>query len=322
MSEIENNTGLPESDWKRRLGMEARMYAASEAMNILQLGRVLQEAKNRMPHGEWGAWVAEYTEMSLRTAQQHMQAFAAFGVNAEIAALGKGKIFRLMSVPSDEREKLMETHNVEQMTVREIDETIRQEREEHKRELESEQKARLYAERRLKEIENRPPEVPEDVLDSIREKDETIREQAAELERVAQTGREALEETNRLRESQSAMMRAAKEKDETIRDQALMLEEQQEALNRAQEELLNAKSALARGDADRKIPEQVSAEAFSQAVNSFIGRVARIPQMQTRFACMSAAERRDFDESLRTVEEWARASRRALDTVSASGVIV
>lgn len=325
------------------LGIEARMLAASEALNILHLGRVFQEAKKEVPHGEWENWVKTYTGMSVRSAQQHMQAYAAFGVNQDIASLGAGKVFRLMALPDGEREQFLETHQVEKMTVREIDEAVKAERAEKnraveeagnavaeanqraadaERETEKARAARAYAERRMDEILNRPPEIPDDVLNSIAEKDRTIREQKAEIQRLAQVGNETLSEIRELRQALISAREDYQQASATIEDQAAMLEEQQDSLRRAQDELLDARSAMARGDAERSIPDRMSADGFAEAVNLFLGRVARVPQMRLSFAGMDPAERQEFDISLRTVEEWAAASRLALDTVHASGVVV
>lgn len=318
---MDGNSSPLAVDWKRELGLEARMYAASEVMNILQLGRVLQTAKEKMPHGEWGAWVQEYTEMSMRSAQQHMQAYAAFGLNADIAALGKGKIFKLMALPAGDRESFMEAHEVESMTVREIDETIKAEREKAAREIETERAARRYAERRLQETLEKPAETPPEALKELQDKEETIQEQAAEIQRLSAVGSETLEELNQLRMETDALRQQRRKDAETIEEQAAMLEEQQEAVARAQAELLDTKSAIARGDAERAIPDRMTAEAFAEAVNQFLGRTARIPQMKMRFAQMTNEERQDFEESLRAVEAWAASSRRALDTVGDSGVV-
>ena len=44
--------------------------------------------------------------------------------------------------------------------------------------------------------------------------------------------------------------------------------------------------------------------------------------MITAFSRMADDERREYDELLKTVESWARDSRRALDTVEVEGVVI
>ena len=98
-----------------------------------------------------------------------------------------------------------------------------------------------------------------------------------------------------------------------------MLEETQEQYNRAQAELLNAQSAIARGDAERTPASELTLEAFESAVRSFIGAVARMPHMQRAFANMGLATREEYDQLLSTVESWAKGAREAINTCSGEG---
>ena len=71
------------------LAQEAQYYAKSIANGIIQLGRVLTEAKPLVKHGEWEQWIRENAGCSVRYAQVFMQAYARFGNNAAVAQIGE-----------------------------------------------------------------------------------------------------------------------------------------------------------------------------------------------------------------------------------------
>ena len=98
------------------LAMQAKTYIQNARMNLLQLGRVLAEAKPLVPHGEWENWVKTNTSMSKRAAEQYMQAYAEFGLNPQIAELGTTKTLKLLPLTEDEREKLLSENDVTRMS--------------------------------------------------------------------------------------------------------------------------------------------------------------------------------------------------------------
>ena len=277
------------------LAMQAKTYIQNARMNLLQLGRVLAEAKPLVPHGEWENWVKTNTSMSKRAAEQYMQAYAEFGLNPQIAELGTTKTLKLLPLTEDEREKLLSENDVSSMSTRQLDEAIRKQkqealkeaRQEVQGELEKERTARIAAEQRAKAAKSRPPEVTKELSDKLRSHKEQM---------------------ERLTRENSILKQEIRERDEE-------LEEQQADYNRAQEELLNIKSQVAKGDAERVPTDQLTVDAFASAVSAFIGACARMPHMSATFSAMSQIDKNEYDELLRTVEAWAKDSRKALDSV-------
>ena len=277
------------------LAMQAKTYIQNARMNLLQLGRVLAEAKPLVPHGEWENWVKTNTSMSKRAAEQYMQAYAEFGLNPQIAELGTTKTLKLLPLTEDEREKLLSENDVSSMSTRQLDEAIRKQkqealkeaRQEVQGELEKERTARIAAEQRAKAAKSRPPEVTKELSDKLRSHKEQM---------------------ERLTREKSILKQEIRERDEE-------LEEQQADYNRAQEELLNIKSQVAKGDAERVPTDQLTVDAFASAVRAFIGACARMPHMSATFSAMSQIDKNEYDELLRTVEAWAKDSRKALDSV-------
>ena len=234
------------------LAMQAQMFVQNAAMNLLQLGRVLTEARPLVPRGEWDEWVKRNAKMSRRTAEQYMQAFAEFGLNSRIAELGTTKVLKLLPMPDDEREKLLAENDVAAMSTRQLDEAIKQQRDKLRAEARAEVQAEIdaaneaarAAERRAFDAENRPPEVPQELADQLRANSKTILDQQAEIARLADVGRTVLNEKQQLIQENKNLRRDLKERDEDM-------EAMQADFNRTQEELLNLQSAQARGDAER-----------------------------------------------------------------------
>lgn len=290
------------------LAQEAQYYAKSIANGMIQLGRVLTEAKPLVKHGEWEQWIRENAGCSVRYAQMFMQAYARFGDNAAIAQISeRGKIFKLLSLPTGAEEKFMSENKVSEMSTREVEEAVRKVREEMGLEIAEERKARRNAEERARELEN-TERVPEHIMDALKDKQNTIDEQQKEIERIANDGRIALQEAQRLRRENASLSREVKEQNE-------LLDEAQRQYDSVRTELLTMQSVAAKGDAERVPVDELTIDVFASAVRQFIGTCARMPHMGHTFATMVQAEKNAYDELLRTVEGWATDARQAMDTI-------
>lgn len=322
MNEL-SNTGKQGLSILDGLAMQAQMFAQNACMNLLQLGRVLSEARPLIPHGEFDGWCRQHAKMSRRTAEQYMQAYAEFGLDTKIAELGTSKIIKLLPMAQDEREKLLAENDVAAMSTRQLDAAIKEQREkllaearaEAQAEIDAANAAAREAEQRAIEAENRPPEVPKELTDQLNANRQTIQEQRAEIDRLASVGREVLAEKQRLVQENKDLSRDLRERDE---DMAAM----QADLQSAQDELLNLQSAQARGDAERLPADVLTPDVFSMAVNTFIGTCCRLPQMGRAFSAMSQDEREAYGQSLRALEKWAESARVALNCISYEEAII
>lgn len=285
------------------LASEARLLTENIAMNMLQLGRVLTEAKALVGHGNFGTWVENNCDFSERYAQQFMSAYSRYGEKTGIERLGKSKILKLLALPAGTEDKFLEENNVDDMTAREVEAAVKRVRAEMQREIDKERALREMAEKK---------EIPDDVFESMRKKDEKIAGMTSEISRLSAIDKENIEEQNALRR-ENARLKAE------LDDQNALNEEQQESVKRAQAELLNLKSQIARGDAERNITTELTLAVFAGAVRNFVGTCARMPHMGRAFARMDNAEWEEFSELLNAVESWARESRRALETVHGDG---
>lgn len=103
----------------------------------IEIGRRLIEAKEMLPHGQWGTWLENEVDFSQRTANNMMKLFEEYGspqsalfgaeVNSQTyAKLSVSKALALLAVPSEEREEFAQEVDADKLSTRELEEAIRQ----------------------------------------------------------------------------------------------------------------------------------------------------------------------------------------------------
>ena len=324
MEQLANATGNAMTTLDE-LAAQAQMFSCGAAMNLLQLGRVLCEAKPLVQHGDWAEWVRLNAHMPIRTAQQYMQAYRKFGTGQKYAQLGASQIIRLLPMSDDEREKLLSENDVGDMTTREIDEAIRAQREAARAEADAEAGARIAeAMRERDELQKRVTaleegkkngRIPKQVMDELQQSRDDLKVAEESAQHFAELAKQAAAD-------KAAMERQLRTAKDDLRDAEQSIAEQQEALNKAQEELLSIRSAQARGDAAHENAGELTADAFGAAVREFVGQCARMPYMGVTFAVMPQKEKARYGELLRTVEGFCAQARTALETVAIEGGVV
>jgi DNA repair exonuclease SbcCD ATPase subunit len=138
--------------------------------NSIEIGRRLVEAKQMVPHGEWGLWLQESVDYSQSTANHLMKIFeqygadqlTLFGDNAKSQALGKlsyTQAVALLGIPYYERENFINENDVENMSTRELQQAIKEKQEmakklkEAEKKAKEEQQAKEKIEKELKKLE-------------------------------------------------------------------------------------------------------------------------------------------------------------------------
>lgn len=98
-------------------------------MSAIEVGRRLEEAKTLVGHGEWGSYVERECLLSHRSANNCMKLFREWRDNPNSQALANisyTNAVRLLSLPEDEREELMQEHDVSKMSSRDLDKVIKE----------------------------------------------------------------------------------------------------------------------------------------------------------------------------------------------------
>ena len=95
--------------------------------NSIEIGRKLVEAKELVPHGEWGKWLEESVDYKKSTANNLMKIFEEYGSsqitllddNLKSQAFGNlnySQAILLLGLPSEDREKFVEENKVDEMS--------------------------------------------------------------------------------------------------------------------------------------------------------------------------------------------------------------
>lgn len=298
------------------LELEAHFYSQRAVDSIIQLGRVLCDAKKMVAHGQWSAWIQQNAGCSLRTAQQFMAAWQRFGENEHIRGVtDKSKLFRMLSLPEGTEDAFTAENDLNEMTAREVECAVKKVRQEYEAALQEAKNARHAAENELTELRNKGPEVPDSVLETIQSLEAENKNQKEEIDRLSLFGREAMEEANAIRKTNAELTHE-------LAEQGEMLAEVQTSHDRMQQEYLALQSSIAKGDAERIPADELTLDIFSAAVHQFMGTCARLPHMHKRFARMRTDERESFDELLLTMENFLVAGRNAINTYSVEGSVV
>lgn len=87
-TELVNLNSLKEEILEAHRECQIAMTASLE--KAARIGRLLAVAKSNVPHGQWGAWVEDNCEFSMRTAQGYMR------VNREMPTLAKAQPVALL----------------------------------------------------------------------------------------------------------------------------------------------------------------------------------------------------------------------------------
>lgn len=214
-----------------------RQGARQLLSNLIEIGRLLVEAKSIVPHGEWGKYLEEQVDYSQATANNYMKLYQEYGSNQEsfFDSIEKSQTFgnltytqalALLALPAEQRQEFAEENNVAEMSTRQLEQAIRERNEER----------------------------------AAREQAEA---NAAKFESAAKIAKESEDNLRQIAGQANAEKTAAAEKVEKLKKQ----------LEKAQQNEKAAKDALAKAQKNPEIPEavmeglrqQVAADAAKQA---------------------------------------------------------
>lgn len=106
-------------------------------VNAVEIGRRLTEAKDLLPHGEWLNWLKESVNYSRSTAARLMRTYREYGSRlaslqeeegsnvAALLHLGYTQGLILLGIPDEEREQFMADNEVETMSTRELEQSVK-----------------------------------------------------------------------------------------------------------------------------------------------------------------------------------------------------
>ena len=207
----------------------------------VEIGRRLVEAKGAVGHGAWGAWLETNVDYSERTAQNLIRIFQEYGEGQQrlfgesnpqaFADLTYTQAVALLGIKKpDERAEFVESHDVANMTSRELADAIK-ERDEARAALEEEKEKREKAETESQDLQKNIDALEQALKEAqeteggepdeeTKKRIETIEKEKAALEaklKKAEKERdEAGKEKARIEKSENALLERLEEKDEKL----------------------------------------------------------------------------------------------------------
>lgn len=92
-----------------------------------EIGKRLIEAKERLPHGEWGKWLKENVEYSQSTANNLMQIHVEYSSNSQaFGNLSYSKAVALLGIDAEDREAFLQENDVDEMSTRELQKIVKE----------------------------------------------------------------------------------------------------------------------------------------------------------------------------------------------------
>ena len=113
---------------------EINYYKQQTAQNIIEIGRRLIEAKQKLPHGQWTNWLRDTVEFSQQTATNFMNIAMQYSNSQPVGNLSYTKLVALLQVPDAEREDFLakkhvvngEEKTVDEMSKREFEAVVKE----------------------------------------------------------------------------------------------------------------------------------------------------------------------------------------------------
>lgn len=299
---------IPLSD----LQSQAVLYCEQIAIHYLQLGRVLISAKEQVPHGEWGAWLAKYAPVGERTAQKMMACYRRFGANAMYTGIDKSKLEALLALPDGTEDEFMAEHDVATMSARDV---AKQAKEAKQPEAVDEKAMQEAIEKKAAELAKKMTEA------AVREK--TDAQTAAEglSEDLTQARKDLEQLRNQYTETFNSVIGTPEEK-QALRN---MIKTAEEAADEAERKFFELQSSIARGDTGKEGKggsALLSISALTDAVRTFLTGCGTLPHMGRLISQLPNDELECYRQQAALVADWVSATNKALETVTAEGSIV
>lgn len=248
---------------------EIQFYKGQACMSMVEIGKRLLEAKQCLPHGQWGDWLREEVEFSERTAQNFMRIAKEYRNPQLLADIGNSasKAIMLLSMPAEDREEFVgeaheihgEEKTVAEMTNKELQEVLKQ--------LEAERKEKESLKKQLDLFEDEAQKKQDAAVDAAYSEGEEQIRKLSQLKEEAETA--AREAEKKAAELQAEVLELQMQKEQTTLLDAGELEkiraEAEAEANKKAEAVLQKKLEKAKKEAEKAKKEAEEAQAAIEA---------------------------------------------------------
>lgn len=176
-----------------------RSTAQYVLLQSIEIGRLLCEAKQAVPFGDWGGWLEVNCAYSQSNANNLMRIYREYGEDSQLTFfetnklelygnLNRSQAVALLSLPSEEREEFVRENDVANMSVSQLEEAIRKVKEESEEKLRASESLRDEAIKRANNADKRSS----DML-AAQKKAEAARDKAEKASKAAKDKLSSLE---------------------------------------------------------------------------------------------------------------------------------
>lgn len=233
---------------------QAEGLASMSAMMLADAGRRLIEIKGRIPHGQFETWCADNLEFSKSKAEKMMKLAervadenSLFSKTETFTDIGISRVWALLAAPEEVAAEVIETNDVESMTVREL-----------KAELARVKEEKEAAEHKAEMIDHNNDDIRKELASMQRKLSETVTEEEFnEMQAAAQAQKEDL--TKELNEAKAAADEIQVKLDKAKEDLKKQKAKQKE-LEAAKEEEIQKGIEEAKTDIVKKAKDEAHAE--------------------------------------------------------------
>lgn len=290
--------------------------------SIVIIGHDLIEAKGKMEHGLWGTWLAERVNFSQSTAENYMKIAEQVDSDSALLNLPYTKVLALLAVPAEEREEFAAVNNVEDKSVAQIKQLIR-ERDEARARAEREkqwaQDQMLRADGLYKKMRDAEEHAKAEKRDQERLTKMLNREREHVAQLMAREPDTVTVEKEVIPPDYEAVKAERAKLEEQLRTAMVRLNQAEDSLEEAEERARAAQAEAQRAqmaridedEADNSDPLAVI--PFSSACLDFTGALYAAPISAGYFAGKSADDLRRYRLMAGTVLAWAQNTIKALD---------
>lgn len=302
----------------------------------IDAGRLLTEAKSMVPAGDWGRYIREELDYSQSTVNNLMQIYREYGADqigilgAEAASQTLGKLsytkaLRLLAIPAEEREEFAEEHDAEHLSTRELEQAIREAKEEKQRAQRlQEEKDRLEQQCRAAEAARKQAEESAEQAEADAKAAKELKEKLEQAKAAEKKAKDALRqwkenpsaspeimETLRRQAEETAEENAGKKLEQAIEEAK---QRENELLQQAEQYREAAKAAEQRAQDARKQAELANPDAaafrllFEQVQETWNRLMGTLKKVEAADA-KTAGKLRDALEAM--VGQWEECLKRA-----------
>lgn len=283
---------------------EIKFFENQAVVSYWEIGKRLSQAKEQVNHGEWMDWVSNNLGYSQRTTNSLMKVYKEIPNSQAIANLSYTKVVNILSLPEEDRQNFIDSHEVEDMTTRQLQAEIKEYKaglEEKEKQLEESTAANKRLADKVIELEQREPEIIEKEV--IPEDYEDLIEQQKDLLGIQRNLEEELyQERKKVKE-------VAPKDYNDLKLKAKEIDKLHEEIKRKNMQILSLQNKeketlekLEEYDANKKIINDL--RDFMWSIDTFIRRVGGLIYLTDYYKELSKEDKKYFDNSVDRIYDW------------------